>query len=107
LNSNIRLNVWGCELRAKVDTHVRETGTSVACLCLQCKMSLFLVELDQRLWAMEKSKAGEFLKVLINYASVILLFFSVVCRLIKCGVGEAWRRSVGPIMREMKKCYLE
>ena len=25
----------------------------------------------------------------------------------KCGAGEEWRRSVGPIMWEMKKCYLE
>ena len=27
--------------------------------------------------------------------------------LINCGAGEGWRRSVGPIMWEMKKCYLE
>ena len=26
---------------------------------------------------------------------------------LKCGAGEEWRRSVGPIMLEMKKCYLE
>jgi len=26
---------------------------------------------------------------------------------LKCGVGEGWRRSVGPIMREMKTYYLE
>ena len=26
---------------------------------------------------------------------------------LKCGAGEGWRRSVGPIMWEMKKCYLE
>ena len=25
----------------------------------------------------------------------------------KCDAGEGWRRSVGPIMWEMKKCYLE
>jgi len=25
----------------------------------------------------------------------------------KCGAGERWRRSVGPIMREMKKCDIE
>jgi hypothetical protein len=23
---------------------------------------------------------------------------------LKCGAGEVWRRSVGPIVREMKKC---
>jgi hypothetical protein len=28
-------------------------------------------------------------------------------KVLKCGVGEGWRRSVGPIMLEMKKCYLE
>jgi len=28
-------------------------------------------------------------------------------KVLKCGAGEGWRRSVGPIMREMKKCYLE
>ena len=26
---------------------------------------------------------------------------------LKCGAGEGWRRSVGQIMCEMKKCYLE
>ena len=26
---------------------------------------------------------------------------------LKCGAGEGWRRSVGPIMWEMKTCYLE
>ena len=26
---------------------------------------------------------------------------------VKCGAGDGWRRSVGPIMWEMKKCYLE
>jgi len=25
---------------------------------------------------------------------------------VKCGAGEGWRRSVGPIMWEMKKHYL-
>jgi hypothetical protein len=25
----------------------------------------------------------------------------------KCGVGEGWRRSVGPTMRDMKNYYLE
>jgi len=25
----------------------------------------------------------------------------------KCGAGEGWRRSVGLITSEMKKCYLE
>ena len=24
-----------------------------------------------------------------------------------CGIGEGWKRSVGPIVWEMKKCYLE
>ena len=28
-------------------------------------------------------------------------------KVLKCGAGEGWRRSGGPIMREMKKCYLE
>jgi hypothetical protein len=28
-------------------------------------------------------------------------------KVLKCGVGEGWRRSVGPIMWEMKKCFLE
>ena len=26
---------------------------------------------------------------------------------LKCGAGERWKRSVGPIMLEMKKYYLE
>ena len=26
---------------------------------------------------------------------------------LKCGAGERWRRSVGPIIWEIKKCYLE
>jgi len=26
---------------------------------------------------------------------------------LKCGAGEGWRRAVGPIMWEMKTCYLE
>jgi len=26
---------------------------------------------------------------------------------LKCGAGEGWRRSVGPILWEMKKCYIE
>jgi hypothetical protein len=26
---------------------------------------------------------------------------------LKCGAGEGWRRSVGPIMWKMKKYYLE
>ena len=28
-------------------------------------------------------------------------------KVLKCGAGEEWRRSVGPIMWEMMKCYLE
>jgi hypothetical protein len=28
-------------------------------------------------------------------------------KVLKCGVGDGWRRSVGPIMCEMKKYYLE
>ena len=28
-------------------------------------------------------------------------------KVLKCGAGEGWRRSVGPILWEMKKCYLE
>jgi len=28
-------------------------------------------------------------------------------KVLKCGAGEEWRRSVGKIMSEMKKCYLE
>ena len=28
-------------------------------------------------------------------------------KVLKCGAGERWRSSVGPIMCEMKKCYLE
>jgi len=28
-------------------------------------------------------------------------------KVLKCGAGEGWRRSVGPIMWEIKKCYLE
>ena len=28
------------------------------------------------------------------------------CKVLKCGAGEGWRWSVGPIMWEMKKCYL-
>jgi hypothetical protein len=28
-------------------------------------------------------------------------------KVLKCGAGEGWRRSVGPIMCEMKKYYLE
>ena len=28
-------------------------------------------------------------------------------KVLKCGAGEGWKRSVGPIMWEMKKCYLE
>jgi hypothetical protein len=28
-------------------------------------------------------------------------------KVLKCGAGEGWRRSVGPIMWEMKKCYFE
>ena len=28
-------------------------------------------------------------------------------KVLKCGAGEGWRRSVGPIMGEIKKCYLE
>ena len=28
-------------------------------------------------------------------------------KVLKCGAGEGWRRSVGPIMWEMKKCYLQ
>ena len=28
-------------------------------------------------------------------------------KVLKCGAGEGWRRSVVPIMCEMKKCYLE
>ena len=27
--------------------------------------------------------------------------------ILKCGAGEGWNRSVGPIMCEMKKCYVE
>jgi len=30
-----------------------------------------------------------------------------IWKVLKCGAGEGWRRSVGPIMWEMKKCYLE
>jgi hypothetical protein len=26
---------------------------------------------------------------------------------LKCGAGERWRRSIGPIVLEMKKCYKE
>jgi len=28
-------------------------------------------------------------------------------KILKCGAGEGWRRSFGPIVREMKKCYME
>ena len=28
-------------------------------------------------------------------------------KVLKCGAGEGWRRSVGPIVWEMEKCYLE
>ena len=28
-------------------------------------------------------------------------------KVLKCGAGEGWRRSVGPIMWEMKKCYFD
>jgi hypothetical protein len=28
-------------------------------------------------------------------------------RVLKCGAGKGWKRSVGPIVREMKKCYME
>ena len=28
-------------------------------------------------------------------------------KVLKCGAGEGCRRSVGPIICEMKKCYLE
>ena len=28
-------------------------------------------------------------------------------KVLKCDAGEGWRRSVGPIMLEMKTCYLE
>jgi hypothetical protein len=28
-------------------------------------------------------------------------------KVLKCGAGEGWRRSVGSIMWEMKKCYSE
>jgi len=28
-------------------------------------------------------------------------------KVLKCGAGEGWRRSVRPIMLEVKKCYLE
>jgi hypothetical protein len=26
---------------------------------------------------------------------------------LKCGAGEEWRISFGPIVREMEKCYME
>ena len=29
-----------------------------------------------------------------------------IWKVLKCGAGEGWRRSVGPIMWEMKKYYL-
>jgi hypothetical protein len=29
------------------------------------------------------------------------------CKVLKCGVGEGWRKSAGPIMFEMKKYYLD
>jgi hypothetical protein len=28
-------------------------------------------------------------------------------RFLNCGGGEEWRRSFGPIVCEMKKCYVE
>jgi hypothetical protein len=30
-----------------------------------------------------------------------------IFEVLKCGTGEGWKRSVGLIMREMKKYYLE
>ena len=30
-----------------------------------------------------------------------------IWKVLKCGAGDGWRRSVRPIMSEMKKCYLE
>ena len=36
---------------------------------------------------------------------MLIHIFSLVW-VLKCGAGEVWRRSVGPITWEMKKCYL-
>jgi hypothetical protein len=44
----------------------------------------------------------EFIKYIKTYAMI-----GRTWKVFKCGVGEGWRRSVGPIMWEMKKCYLE
>jgi len=32
--------------------------------------------------------------------------FQSTWQVLKCGAGEGWRRSVAPIMLEIKKCYL-
>jgi hypothetical protein len=29
------------------------------------------------------------------------------CKVLKCGDGEEWKRSVAPIVREMRKYYVE
>jgi hypothetical protein len=53
----------------------------------------------------------QFLRKMWPIYLAFLLF--ILCRIrntwkvLKCGVGEGWRKSVGPIMWEMKKCYLE
>jgi hypothetical protein len=41
-------------------------------------------------------KFGHFGKLVKNTLTVL-----------KCGAGEGWRRSIGPIIREMKKCCKE
>ena len=47
-------------------------------------------------------------KNLVLLILVIIVLEAIICIFISlCGAGEGWRRSVGPITWEMKKCYLE
>ena len=54
---------------------------------------------------------NKFLPVLCLIITELRMEFSeqirIAWKVLKCGAGEGWRRSVGPIMLEMKKCYLE
>ena len=53
--------------------------------------------------------------IILSYTCTLALCLCVypwelqrnTCNVLKCGVGKGWTRSVGPIVREMKKCYKE
>ena len=47
-----------------------------------------------------------FSNLLVPYIYSTMFTFNA-WKVLKCGAGEGWRRSVRPIMWEMKKCYFE